>query len=162
MKLFITLIFLFFLFFKTLGQTVKLSGLVKYSLTMNADSLKKKKIVSGKSIKTVNHKGQVLSTITNFRGVSLKSILDEAQIEMSSLKDRGVYFILVTSTDGVKVAFTWNEIYSSPVGEKTLILFENNGKPLSNDWILSLICTSDAFTEARHIKSIKTIEVLKW
>jgi hypothetical protein len=139
----------------------KITGLVEKPMVLNIDSLKTRKVIVGKSIKIIALNGQVVGSIINYRGVTLKSLLDEAKITISNVKERGLYYILITSNDGSKAIFSWNELYSGSAGEKTMILFENNNRPIAKDGSMSLICTADIFTEPRYIKSIQSIEMAK-
>lgn len=140
---------------------LKISGLVENTVTVSAEELKSKKVVSGKAFKVVSTEGQVKKTIAAFRGVSLKSLVDDAKMLIPNLKERGQFYVAVTGTDGHKVLFSWSELYNAATGDKALILFEENGQPIAKDGSFSLITTTDIFTETRYVKSIKSIEVGK-
>lgn len=140
---------------------LKVSGLVEHSMVLSVDELKTKKVVSGRSFKVVSLEGQVKKTIPAFRGVSLKSLVDEAKMLIPNPKERGQFYVSVTGNDGHKVIFSWSELYNGTTGDKAFIIFEDNGKPITKDGPFSLITTADIFTETRYVKSIKSIEVGK-
>ncbi|AEI50594.1 molybdopterin-dependent oxidoreductase [Runella slithyformis] len=140
---------------------LKVSGLVENTMTLSAEELKAKKVVSGKAFKVVSTEGQVKKTIAAFRGVSLKSLVDEAKIVIPNPKERGQFYVSVTGADGHKVIFSWSELYNGTAGDKALVLFEENSQPIAKDGSFSLITTTDIFTETRYVKSIKNIEIGK-
>ena len=78
---------------------------------------------------------------------------------MKQPKDRGKYYILVSSSDDYQVLFAWNELYSSNTGEQVLLLYEENGKPIEEDGAFVVICTRDEITGPRHVKWVESIEV---
>jgi len=55
--------------------------------------------------------------------------LDEAKIIVPNAKKQNLYYVLVTTNDG-KTIFSWNELYSGTTRDKTIIIFEVNGKPV--------------------------------
>ncbi|WP_428662230.1 molybdopterin-dependent oxidoreductase [Runella sp.] len=142
-------------------QKLKVSGAVENSMALSIDDLKTKKVVSGKAFKIVSLEGQVKKTIAAFRGVALKSLLDEAKILITNPKEKGQFYVSVVGNDGQKVIFSWSELYNGTTGDKALILFEDNGRPIAKDGPFSLITTADIFTETRYVRSVKSIEVGK-
>lgn len=142
-------------------QKLKVSGLVENTMMLSAEELKSKKVVSGKAFKVVSMEGQVKKTIAAFRGVSLKSLVDEAKMLIPTPKERGQFYVSVTGTDGHKVIFSWSELYNGTTGDKALIIFEENSQPITKEGSFSLLSTADIFTETRYVKSIKSIEVGK-
>jgi hypothetical protein len=104
---------------------------------------------------------QLIKSLSNYRGVPIRVLLDEAKILMPDSREKGVYYVLITTVDGQKTIFSWNELYGGPAGDKTILLFEADGRPISKDGATALICVSDIFTESRYMPSLKSIEVTK-
>jgi DMSO/TMAO reductase YedYZ molybdopterin-dependent catalytic subunit len=142
-------------------KEVQIKGLVEKPLSLSVSSLRNKKVVEGKNYQIISAKGEVKGTIASYKGVLLKGLLNEANITMPNPKERGKYYIVVSGTDGYQVLFAWNELYSSPAGEKVYLLFEENGKEIMEDGPFVLICASDTITGPRHVKWVKSIEVAK-
>lgn len=103
--------------------------------------------------------GEVKKAVRSFKGILLRDILDSAQVQMPRKKARGEYIIYVTASDGYTVIFAWNELYYSPAGENTWLLFEENGQPISEEGKFIILCTSDVVTGLRHVKWVENIEV---
>ena len=140
---------------------IKVAGLVEHTLSLSVDDLKTRKVLVGKSFKVVSAEGQVKKTIAAYRGVTLKSLIDEAKTVMPNPKEKGQFYVLITGNDGHKVVFSWSELYNSTSGDKALVIFEDNSRPIVKDGAFSLICPADIFTETRYVKSVKSIEVGK-
>lgn len=141
--------------------TLVVTGLTQKTLLLTTDSLRKRSVQEGKNIRIASSKGQIIGTISHFKGIKLKDLLDEVQIVIPEYNDRGLYYIKVTSHNEMKVIFSWHELYSSITGEKTFIIYESDSTSPQEKGTMNVVCSSDTFTECRYIKKVKSIEVLR-
>lgn len=141
--------------------TMTVGGLTQKTLVLTADSLRKRSVQEGKNIRIASPKGQIMGTIATFRGVKIKDLLEEAQLVIPEYADRGLYYIKAIAQDGSRLIFSWHEIFSGPAGDKTFLVFESTGSFLQESGVISLVCSSDIFTECRYIKRLKSLEVLR-
>lgn len=166
----LTTLFIVAIYFPILAQSaetkaefftteVEIKGLVEKPMTLTVQDLKKRKGITGKDFVITSHTGAVRRTLDSYTGVLLKDVLDEAKIVMNSPKDRGKYYILITASDGYKVLFSYNELYSSNTGEQVFLLYEENGKPIEEDGAFVVICASDEITGPRHVKWVESVTV---
>jgi len=161
--------FILFLFFShflfaqndknNISNEVEVIGLVEKPMKINMESVKKMKWVERKDFKITGLDGTVKRKIANFKGVLLKSILEEARIKLENPKDRGKYFVLITATDGYQVIFSYNELMYSVASDNTYLVFEEEGKEIDKEGKFVIICASDIISGPRHVKWLKTIEV---
>lgn len=144
---------------KMVNHKIEVKGDVEFPLQLTVDSLKKMKAVSIDDFKVVCQSGEVKKVDKVCKGVLLKDILEKAKIRQNGHKDRNFY-IVARASDDYKATFSWAEIFNNPTGENTLILFEENGKPVKNGEMIA-ICKNDIKTGPRHVYWLKSIEVYK-
>jgi hypothetical protein len=131
----------------SLSKEVSVEGLVgkAYKITPeNARELKRVKVEIDGSFWT---------------GVLLRDLIDKAEVELPYKKARGEYYVTVSATDGYKVIFAWNELYSGPAGNNTWLFFEKDDQPITETGLFVLHCTSDIVQGPRHVKWAHKIEV---
>ncbi|HVI48639.1 MAG TPA: GNAT family N-acetyltransferase [Chitinophaga sp.] len=140
---------------------VEVTGLVEHPLTYSIDHLQGLKTFTGHDLKIVGAKGDVRKTFHTYKGISLKSILDSAKIVMPQPKEKGKYYIIVKGSDSYTVLYSWNEIFNNPTGTHVYLIFEENGKPITDDGRFVMICSNDNITGPRHVKWVQRIEVAR-
>jgi precorrin-4 methylase len=89
----------------------------------------------------------------SFEGVPLRELL--RKIDGGQEMDRA---ILVTSTDGYRAAFSFGEIFLSPMGER-FIISENKGKSSGEEKRFTLVSPDDLAAD-RMVKTVSRIEVI--
>ncbi len=141
-------------------HTLEVTGEVKHPLELNIDSLKKMNVFSGSGADIVCESGAKKSETGSFKGVSLKSLIEKAELKQESHKERGFYFI-AEAADGYKAIFSWGEIFNSEAGEKILVLFEKDGKKIEPKGDFAVLCLNDLKTGPRHVYFLKSIKVCK-
>jgi DMSO/TMAO reductase YedYZ molybdopterin-dependent catalytic subunit len=136
------------------------SGEIKNTLTVTLNDLKNFKSQAISDLLITNHLGEQKSEAKGLRGVLLKSVLGNVDINAESAKVLSEYYFVCKATDGYTVVFSWNELFNTMVGESTFIITEKEGKPIDklNDAIM-LLTPSDFKTGRRHVKALTTIEV---
>jgi DMSO/TMAO reductase YedYZ molybdopterin-dependent catalytic subunit len=149
---------------KFITKSVEVKGLISKPFIITAEKIKelKLKVYEVKNTKVVcQTDGEVKKTLATFKGVLLKDIVMVAGIKIDSMKQKGAYYVLVTASDNYKVIFTYNELMLTTGGNNTYLIFEENGKPVTDDGLFVVMCTTDLMTGARHVKWVKEIEVKK-
>lgn len=107
-----------------------------------------------------NHKGEIKDTITEMRGIPLKTLLAPVDYLYEKPKTLNEFYFVFTASDGYKVVFSWNEIYNTQAGNEFFIVTEMKGKKLKNiEQRIVFISTADIKTGRRYIKGLRTIEV---
>lgn len=98
----------------------------------------------------------------NRNGVTLRALLDRAQVISKNHNDVKKMVIIASASDGYAVVYSWSEIFNSPIGESVLIFFEKDGKALADDeGRIAMISTKDLRTGPRHVRWLKSIEIKK-
>ena len=105
-------------------------GQIKNPMTIAINTLDTFKVKSLNDVVTVNHLGQPLQTLKNAKGILLKDVLNNIQLDVSSPKQGFSYYILCVASDGFKVVFSKDEIFNSLNGDNTFIITESDGKKL--------------------------------
>lgn len=146
--------------FKYISKSLEVKGDVEHQLSLTVDSLKKMKSVVLNNLNVVCQSGAVANTKETRKGVLLKDILEKAAIIQKDHKDRN-FIIVARATDNYKATFSWAEIFNNPTGENTLVLYEEDGKPITSKGEFKLVCASDIKTGPRQVIWLKSIEVTR-
>ena len=145
-----------------MSHALAVTGMVETPLTLTVADLRKLPPASGGEIAVTRHNGDKAETISSYRGVRLRDILDKAVLDAPGHNDVKKIAIIATATDGYAVVFSWGELYNAPAGEGVIVYYEKNGKALDdNDGEIALISAKDIRTGPRHVKWLKGIEVRK-
>jgi hypothetical protein len=94
------------------------------------------------------------------RGVKLAALVGRAGLTATGRNDWKSLVVLVTATDGYRVAFSWPELTNTPVGDGVLLVFERDGKPLDErEGRIALISSADIRSGPRHVRNVALVEV---
>ncbi|MBS1488764.1 MAG: molybdopterin-dependent oxidoreductase [Bacteroidetes bacterium] len=145
---------------KFISKQLVVKGDVEHPLTLTVDSLKNMKVSVMHDMNVVCQSGATVNTINQSKGVLLKEILNKAKLKQSNHKDRNFY-VVARATDNYKATFSWGEIFNNPAGDNVYVLFEENGKPISQRGSMVLFSLSDTKTGPRHVRWLSSIEVNK-
>ncbi|WP_231625586.1 molybdopterin-binding protein [Pedobacter sp. R20-19] len=139
-----------------------IEGDVKQKLTINLASLSTYKKVSIDSITILNHLLQRKSSIKNIKGVPLKEILSQVEINESSPKKLSEYYLVCSATDNYKVVFSWNEVFNTKSENNILILTDFVADPAKAEkGNIAMITTTDVATGRRFVKGLNKINIQK-
>jgi len=99
-----------------------------------------------------------IQRVGRYRGVPMRTLLDEAGLRSHSSTDFKRAVFLAVAHGGQTVAFSWHEIFNSPVGEDALVAYECGGKPLTaEDGGPVLVSPADTYTALRHVTQLARI-----
>jgi len=139
-----------------------IEGKVKRPLTITLNNLSAYKSVNLDSVTIFNHLMQRKSTIKNIKGVLLKDILANVEIEAASPKTLSEYYLIFTATDNYKVVYSWNEIFNSPTGNQLMVLSSYDTEPAKAEkGNIAIITPSDFATGRRFVKGLSKISILQ-
>ncbi|KKO63966.1 Oxidoreductase molybdopterin binding domain protein [Janthinobacterium sp. KBS0711] len=145
-----------------MSHSLAVTGMVETSLTLTVADLRKLPPAHGGALAVTRHNGDKAESITSYKGVRLRDILDQAVLDAPGHNDVKKIAIIATATDGYAVVFSWGELYNAPAGEGVIVYYEKNGKALDeNDGAIGLISAKDIRTGPRHVKWLNAIEVRK-
>ncbi|WP_426089684.1 molybdopterin-dependent oxidoreductase [Janthinobacterium sp. PSPC1-1] len=145
-----------------MSHALRVTGMVETPLTLKVADLRQLPPANGGEISVTRHNGDKAETITSYKGVRLRDILDKAVLDAPGHNDVKKLAIIATATDGYAVVFSWGELYNAPAGEGVIVYYEKNGKALDdNDGEIALISAKDIRTGPRHVKWLNGIEVRK-
>ena len=133
-------------------------GQVKNPSAFTLSMLDTFKAKSLNDVVTVNHMGEALKTIKGAKGILLKDVLAGIQLKSPSPKQLFSYYLECVASDGFKVVFSRNEIFSTMNGDNTYILTEEDGKKLkdTDDRIAILIMLGNGKGHV-YMKGLKQI-----
>ncbi|WP_429281509.1 molybdopterin-dependent oxidoreductase [Paraburkholderia sp. GAS41] len=98
--------------------------------------------------------------VGRYRGVLLTDLISEAGLRNDAPGDFKRMVFVAAAHDGYAVAFSWHELFNTPVGESVLIAYECDGEPLSvADGAPILHSGADIMAAPRHVKRLVRIDV---
>lgn len=132
-----------------------INGKVKAARTVDVKTLDSFTTVSIPDVTITNHKGEVKRTITGLKGVLLKDILQQVEIDIDNPKILSEFYLVFTACDGYKVVYSWNELFNSATRNNVYLVKEKDGANLSS------ITPSDMMTGRRYVQGLSAITLYK-
>jgi hypothetical protein len=109
---------------------------------------------------TYNQQGEALDSLTGMLGIPLKTLLQSIQYNSGESKYLNEFYFVFTASDGYRVVFSWNEVYTSGAANSFFIVTEIDGKKLNDlEQRIYFISNADSKRGNRRIKGLKTIEL---
>lgn len=141
-------------------KTITITGDIAKPIVVNFSELNAYKSFNIDSLQILNHKQEYKSTLKKIQGVLLKDVLNKVEFTVNSPKVLSEFYIVCIADDGYKVIFSWNEIFNSPTGDRTLILTAVNGETAVNrkEGII-LLTPTDKATGRRYVKNLSSIRI---
>jgi len=138
------------------------SGIVKNTLKLNIKDLLRLKQDDLGDVAIKNQRGEEKGVAKQIKGVSLKAILDSAEIFADKPKEFSEFYIVLTASDEYTNVYSWNELYNTEVGKHVYVVTEMDGKSIDQmpDRIL-VLSLADLNSGRRHLKGLAKIEVKK-
>jgi DMSO/TMAO reductase YedYZ molybdopterin-dependent catalytic subunit len=98
--------------------------------------------------------------VGRYRGVGLTDLIADAGLRNDAPGDFKRMVFVAAAHDGYSVAFSWHELFNTPVGESVLIAYECDGEPLSAaDGAPILYSGADIMAAPRHVKRLVRVDV---
>ena len=144
------------------SEHFSISGLVKKEITVNLDDIKKLPTKEISNFVITNHLGEVKKEYKKLKVVSLKTILEKAEIDVPSPKELSECYLVFTATDNYKNVYSWNEIFNSEIGNNLFLVTQHEDFTIENmPERLLVISTTDFKTGRRHLKGLTKIEIFR-
>lgn len=143
-------------------QTIQfvISGEVENASVITLDSLKQYKISEIGDINVTDHTGAFKHKDDQLKGVLLKDVLSHTKFKTTSPKLLSRFYFVCTGVDGYKVAYSWNELYNTSVGEHVYIIMEKNGAALEKmPESIQMTSAADFKTGRRYLHNLDKIVV---
>ena len=142
------------------SRQLTLSGAVERPIVLTVEDLKKfpasqiVDLVRPARADRPGEKDQKLS------GVRLRDVLERVKPKAGGRGELKSMAIVAGATDGYKVAFSWHEVFNTPVGEGVLVYFVKDGAPLgASEGQIALVSISDLRSGPRHVKWLSELQL---
>jgi len=97
-----------------------------------------------------------------FAGCLLRDVLNAAKLTEAGRNDLRRTIVVATASDGYKAVFSWAELFNTAIGDGVLIVYERDGKPLSDDeGRIALVSLKDTRPGPRHVKWLASLDVVR-
>lgn len=140
---------------------VAIGGNVERKLTLTVDDLKRlpvQQIVERRNVSGTS--GAATESTRRLTGVLLRDVLDAAGLIERQRSDLRHSYIVALASDGYSVVFSWGELYNAAVGDGALVVYEQEGAPLSDsEGKIALVSVNDKRPGPRHVKWLTRIDV---
>lgn len=143
-------------------ERLAVTGAVERPLDVGLDELRRLPASDIKEIILESQSPAKAGKTEVFRGVLMRTLLEKAKVAAPGRHDLKKMIFVTRASDDYAVVFTWAEVFNTEVGDGVLVVFEKEGKPLSEDeGRIALISAKDIHRGARHVRWLKAIEVRK-
>lgn len=140
--------------------TVK--GFVKNELTFRIGDLGQYKQDELHDVMIRNQKGEQKEVAKSVKGILLKSVLSKAEIHAEKPKEYSGIYIVLTASDGYKNVYSWNELFSTDVGNHIYIVTEQDGKTMDQlPGRIQVMSLGEYQSGNRNLRGLAKIEVRK-
>lgn len=143
-----------------MSHELDVTGLVGKPLCLNVEDLREMATTEIKSLTLICGSGAKKGTIESYSGVLLRDILERASVIITEHHAPNRLYLKLTSNDGYRVIFSLQEINNTVVGEKALVVFAREGRPLDeNEGEFAFVSANDNRPGPRRMRYLKHIEV---
>lgn len=126
-------------------------GDVKNPLNLSEKEFKNLPQTTLENVNVVCASGEEKQKPRDLKGVLLMQLVQNAKIDIKSKKKLNQIVILATATDNYAVAFSYNELFNTDIGNSVLVVYENNS--------FSLYSQKDFLTGPRHVYNLNNIKI---
>jgi hypothetical protein len=92
--------------------------------------------------------------------VLLRDVITAAKPVERERHDLRRSIVIATATDGYQTAFSWAELFLSPIGDGAMVVFERDGAPLAaNEGPFAIVSLGDTQPGPRHVKWLERLEL---
>ena len=137
-----------------------INGNVKHTITFSLKDAGNFISHSIDSFVIYNHLHERKRIIRNVKGVLLKDVLENAGLEEENPKLFSEFYFTCIASDGYKTVFSWNEIFNTALGNKILVITEEDGQKAEtlNDHI-AILSLLDKATGRRYVQNLEQVKV---
>ena len=143
--------------------TVQVAGNVENTLGLGIEDLRQlavQHVEDARQVRIGGAASKETEQTRHYTGVLLRDLITPAKPIEKERHDLRRSIVVVTAADGYKAAFSWAELFISPIGEGVLVIFERDGAPLPpSEGPLALVSLRDTQPGPRHVKWLQKIEV---
>lgn len=106
--------------------------------------------------------GEPKGKLDSCLGVLLTDIINSAEVVTTEHNDTKKMYVVITSEDGYRTLFSWQELFNSRVGEGVIIILEKDGRKLYEpQGLVDLFSANDFLTGPRYVKQVATITIMQ-
>ena len=139
----------------------RICGRVETPLLFGIEKLQTMESVEADDLLLTCGSGEPKGRINHCRGVLLADIIHSAKVLITDHNDTKKMFVIVSSDDGYKTVFSWQEVFNTSVGDGIMVLLEREGKPLYNgNGSVDLFSARDYLTGPRYVKQLADVEIV--
>jgi len=138
-----------------------IEGKVKHAVTFSLADLDTFKTKALPDVIITDHMGKVKDTLTLLKGILLKDILNNVQIDAEPPKMLSAYYFVLVASDNYKIVFSWNELFNTETGNNVYTITEEGKKMQDTDDRISIVALTDIRTGRRHMSNIQKIIVAR-
>lgn len=143
------------------GPGFEISGRVERPFRYDLEKLLTMDIVTFEDIPLICGSGEPKGRIAQCRGVLLTDIINSGCVITIDHNDTKKMFLIVSSCDGYKTVFSWQEVFNSSAGEGIVVVFEIDGIPVHDGCgAVDLISANDFLSGPRYVKRLSHIEIV--
>ena len=143
-----------------MSHELEVIGLVERPLCLRVEDLREMATMEINALTLICGSGAKKGTIESYRGVLLRDILDRASVIITDHHAPNRLYLKLTSSDGYRVIFSFQEINNTVVGEKALVVFAREGRPLDeSEGEFAFVSANDTRPGPRRMRYLKSIEV---
>lgn len=143
-----------------MSHELQVTGMVKNPLCLSVADLRLMAAVEINELTMICGSGTEKGSVKGYRGVLLRDILEQASASITDHHAPNRLYLKLTSNDGYMVIFSWQEINNTTVGERAIVIFERDGKPLGEDeGEFAFVSANDYRPGPRRMRYLSRIEV---
>lgn len=142
------------------GAVLQVSGEVHKVLSLSRQDLLALPRKDYAENRFVVQEGKEVTITIRYQGVPLRQLLDQAGLKPDRRAIRRAV-VLLTAQDGYQASFSWGELYNSALGDGVIVVMrEGTDELLERDGLPALRSLQDIRSGPRHVRWLKTIEVV--
>lgn len=106
--------------------------------------------------------GEPKRRASGFSGVLLTDIINKVEVIIHEHNDTKRMFVVISSDDGYRTVFSWQELFNSEVGSGVMVLLEKEGKSIPKECgCVDLLSARDFLIGPRYVKRLSTVTIVK-
>jgi hypothetical protein len=104
--------------------------------------------------------GRPVVSAQSYAGARLVDVLDGSGFSSQPRSRLKRCVVIARGLDGYQAIFSWSELYNAAIGESVLVIYERDGRPLTDQiGPLSLLSAGDRQRGPRHLRHLRAVHV---